>query len=358
MLISKEVEIVLNNRTIAYYENLGYHIPRRKDKKGRLCLPKGSKITVKVEHLTPSSHVEVDVKCDYCTKEYKMKYSEYNEKVINGNIQKVACIDCNKDKLKESNLKQYNVEWACTTKDAIKKRKITMVDRYGVEYASQNKELMKESNDNKRKRVCDVYQLFKEKSFIPLFDPDFYENNSQQLPYICTKHSQEVQYTTYANLTKINGCKYCMIENNSKENHYNWLGGISDLSNYLRDKISEWKRVTMKACNYKCVITGERMDVIHHLFGFNYILRESLKELDLKLNFSIKQYAEEELRKIEDKCLELHRKHGLGVCLRKDVHDLFHSKELYGKGNNTPQQFEEFQQRYNNGEFTSLLSAK
>jgi len=62
------------------------------------------------------------------------------------------------------------------------------------------------------------------------------------------------------------------------------------------------------------------------------------------------------LKKVKDKCLKLHYKYGLGVCIRKDIHELFHN--LYGRGNNTPEQFKEFTQRYQNGEFTELLQAQ
>ena len=39
-------------------------------------------------------------------------------------------------------------------------------------------------------------------------------------------------------------------------------------------------------------------------------------------------------------CLELHYQYGLGVSLLESVHKEFH--DLYGRGDNTPEQFEEF----------------
>lgn len=64
MLLNKEVEVVLRGKNVKYYENLGYKIPRRKDKWGNVTVPEGTKIIVRVEDLSKGSTVKVDVKCD------------------------------------------------------------------------------------------------------------------------------------------------------------------------------------------------------------------------------------------------------------------------------------------------------
>jgi len=65
-LITKEVEVGLKPQTIKYYEDLGYQIPRIKNSSGKLVVPAGSKILVKVEDLTKGSHAKVDIECDGC----------------------------------------------------------------------------------------------------------------------------------------------------------------------------------------------------------------------------------------------------------------------------------------------------
>ena len=78
MLLSKEVEVTLEAKTTKYYEALGYKIPRRKNKWGKITVPQGSKINVNVEDLPKNSHFEVDIECDYCHTPNSISYSKYN----------------------------------------------------------------------------------------------------------------------------------------------------------------------------------------------------------------------------------------------------------------------------------------
>ena len=76
-LISTEVEVTLDGKTAKYYEELGYEIPRLKNKWGKITTPAGTKIKVKTKDLKPKSGVKVDVECDSCHKKMKMSYSDY-----------------------------------------------------------------------------------------------------------------------------------------------------------------------------------------------------------------------------------------------------------------------------------------
>jgi len=137
-----------------------------------------------------------------------------------------------------------------------------------------------------------------------------------------------------------NRCPTCANERRTGENSYLWKGGISPLHNHLRKKIEPWKRDSMINCGFKCMITGERFDIIHHLYGFTQILNETLEECNFPIYENVNQYNDDEIKQIEEKCLELHYKHGLGVCITKDLHNEFHN--IYGYGNNNPEQFDEF----------------
>lgn len=147
--------------------------------------------------------------------------------------------------------------------------------------------------------------------------------------------------------------KDCAYEHLSGENCHFWNGGISAIRSYLRDHIGTWKKMSMESSNYKCIITHGAFDDIHHLKSFESIVKETFKELCYSIKNSLSDYTDEELKNIKNKCVELHRKYPLGVCLRRDIHIIFH--KIYGKINNTPEQFEEFRVRYSSGEFNEII---
>lgn len=157
----------------------------------------------------------------------------------------------------------------------------------------------------------------------------------------CLKHDLEWE-VSWANLKKGKGCVECGLEKNRKENHFNWKGGITPLHNHLRQTIKDWKKASFKKYNSTCDITGVKCDsnIIHHLYGFDFIIQETVNTLNLPLHNDINSYTIDELNNIESLCLKLHFKYGLGVCLTNEMHKEFH--RLYGYGQNTPEQYLEF----------------
>lgn len=77
-LITEEVEVTLGGRNIKYLEDLGYEIPRKRNRHRRLTVPRGTKIKVKVEDLSKGSNTIVKIACDGCGKEKEVTYNYYN----------------------------------------------------------------------------------------------------------------------------------------------------------------------------------------------------------------------------------------------------------------------------------------
>lgn len=104
-LLNKIVEVTLNSKTIKHYEDLGYEIPRRLDKKGRLTIKPSTRILVNSKDLSKGCSLKIDVECDYCGKEYKIEYHNYFRHNHNGEI---YCKPCGKKIL---NSGENNVLW-------------------------------------------------------------------------------------------------------------------------------------------------------------------------------------------------------------------------------------------------------
>ena len=144
-----------------------------------------------------------------------------------------------------------------------------------------------------------------------------------------------------SNLQRMHGCQECVARKSKKENNPNWKGGITNLNQYLRGIIKEWKKNSFIEYGYECDITHINKNlVIHHIVPFSKITKEVLYNLNYSILENIGHYSKCELNLIEKECIRLHEYYGLGVCLCKEEHDLFHG--IYGKYNNNLEQYLEF----------------
>ena len=146
-----------------------------------------------------------------------------------------------------------------------------------------------------------------------------------------------------------------------------YKGGITPISIYLRSLpvVKQWRKDTYIRENNKCQLTGKQVhggnSDVHHLYGFNMIVLEAHTINAIEIKQQVKDYNEEELHKLEEYVASWHKDTSNAVLLCDEVHDLFHNCKdkdgnvLYGYGNNTPEQFEEFKTRYLNGEFDTEL---
>lgn len=149
--------------------------------------------------------------------------------------------------------------------------------------------------------------------------------------------------------SQVNNNNYCSVECMGKdrkrlysgENNSNWQGGVTDISEYLRHALKKWREDSFKKYNYKCDISNSNKNlIIHHLYNFSDIVNEVFKITNIEINNKISDYSENELETLKEKCLKLHYKYGLGVCLTEELHKEFHN--IYGKRNNTLEQYMEF----------------
>lgn len=122
-------------------------------------------------------------------------------------------------------------------------------------------------------------------------------------------------------------------------------GVYNYLSEYIRKRNKNWKIKSMQNCSYKCVITGEKFQTIHHLYGMNLILEETLTDLNYDINIQFNELTNSNLEIILKHFYEVQNKYPLGICLTENIHKQFHNE--YGYGNNTPEQFEQFLTMHN-----------
>lgn len=124
------------------------------------------------------------------------------------------------------------------------------------------------------------------------------------------------------------------------------------LSKYLRGHNQKWKLDSMKASDYKCVLTGSKQFEIHHLYGVSNMISDILNKYNYYKDKSFEEYTKEDLSFILDKFLIEQSKYPLGECIDKQLHVLFHS--MYGQYYNTPEQWNQFKNDYKNGRYEDI----
>ena len=136
----------------------------------------------------------------------------------------------------------------------------------------------------------------------------------------------------------------------------NYKGGITTISRHLRNLHEQWHEDCKRQANYTCQLTGQNGGQLHthHLKAFSTIVIEAHNLHNIQIKDQVKDYTQEELKLLEEYVGSWHKDNSNAVVLSEDAHNLFH--KLYGKGNNTPEQFEEFKERYLAEEFKEILN--
>lgn len=97
---------------------------------------------------------------------------------------------------------------------------------------------------------------------------DEYKNNTTPFILICPRdHTFKSNWFVFSRGDR---CPYCYREDTRSENHPKWKGGISELKDYIRGRLGNWKTESLKKYEYKCAITGQKGFLeIHHVIPFH-----------------------------------------------------------------------------------------
>lgn len=258
-------------------------------------------ITVKTEHLTHGSKAIVKYRCEKCGCEKELMYSAYAKK------KRDWCETCSK----------------------------------------------RSSETKTRKTQEEIAKPFIEKGYTIIGDV---KNTNKPIKYICQNHPDKVQRIRYYDIATGHGCVYCARKriDNSGENHPNWKGGVTSLNIYLRNLTKDWRTEQFYRTHYICELSKKhtRKLEVHHLISFGSIVNSVINQLNVEVK-QVSEYSPEELAILADLFVEQHNKLARPMVLDRKIHHLFHL--LYGKYNNTLEQFEEFSDRYRAGEFIELI---
>jgi hypothetical protein len=165
---------------------------------------------------------------------------------------------------------------------------------------------------------------------------------NDKVPLVCDRCGVDMSWAYNVYVSNMESWKgtYCRECKKIPRTGYPTINLLYDY--YFRQNIKPWYYDSLKACNSRCVISNKQTTLVHHKYSLKRIIYETLQSFgipDKDMN-SDSVYNSCDLPAMAKKCLELHYKYGLGVCLTKELHHEFHS--IYGNGNCTPEQFEEF----------------
>lgn len=109
MILDEYVTVGISPLTLKWFEERGYEIPRKRDKKGRVNYTKGTKIKVRVIDLPPQSNTKVRCKCEKCGLVREVTYStlisRYNSQYTKTG--ETLCVKCRNSTYFGENNAQY-----------------------------------------------------------------------------------------------------------------------------------------------------------------------------------------------------------------------------------------------------------
>ena len=287
-----------------------------------------------------SKRMIVTKACELKVKRHKIPNAKYTEDedeiLLNGIHNKMTVAEI-----------QQNIPWR--TIDSIRSRLDKISDSKRQYWTNEDDDLLKS--------VYEILPLDETAQFFPNRTRNAIITHAIKLglhAYVDTKYySDKEEEFILNNYQTMSDDEMALVLDRSKssiKNHRTLMGiyraqkgniNYENTSIYVRRHNVQWKKNSMIKCGFKCIVTGERFDEIHHLVSLNTILENVYTNLSIdRETFDINQISEQDRESFMQCVYEEQSKYPLGVCLRKDIHCQFHNQ--YGYGDNTIEQFEEF----------------
>jgi len=170
MILTKKIKIKTSKQNFKLYKSKGY------------IFNIGDTIEIDVNDLSKSNNRIIDVKCDICGKEKKLRYVKYLQNINNGGY--YSCSGkCAVNKNKQTCLKNIGVEYPGQSIEVKNKMKETCLEKYGCENPQQNNEIREKTKETiKEKYGCEYTfqsEKIREKGKISCLEKFGVENSSQ-----------------------------------------------------------------------------------------------------------------------------------------------------------------------------------
>ncbi len=229
MILQKYLEVNITSKNMKYYRELGYNIP----KKGIY--------SIKISDVQNGSKVLEDRKCDCCGKTVTRIHRAWIDSF--NCYGKDVCANCGKElmkeKVKQTNLQKYGVEYPMQSKEIKQKAKQTTLEHYGVEFAFQDKEIRdkKDKNFEEKHGVKNPQQVqeFKEKTK----KTNLKKYGSENV-FGSTKIKEEIKKINLKNYGVENPSQLQIIKDKKKQTVYSHYGVEYPLqSEELREKAKQ-----------------------------------------------------------------------------------------------------------------------
>ena len=123
MILTREIDIKINESNLQYYEDLGYD------------LTIGENIQIPIELIPKGSHYKITCRCDGCSIEKDVIFKNYIK--YDNNWGEYYCRKCSEVKRKKTLRENFGVDYPIQNKKVLTKMKKTLIEKYGVDNISK-----------------------------------------------------------------------------------------------------------------------------------------------------------------------------------------------------------------------------